>query len=275
MKKLIIPFLLVMAIAFQACEESQSPIYDGSQTLASFANASAQLGVPALEASGTVSIPINVSSLSNSERKITISVDESSTALPSIYSFNTEVVVPANSHFASLEVTGYQNGLSEVGDNLVLNIEGIDGGVGSPESFTLLILKTCPYDISNFYGTYSSMQVYNGTSADLAAGSTVTATAGPEPNLILLTDLYAVGRQAMIELDYSDPDNPTIIHRSFEFNAIYQGGTSVGDLFTTETYATGGPNTFNTCTSGISLNYLRTNGVGYYNWPYIVQLTKL
>lgn len=275
MKKLIIPFLLVIALAFQACEPTESPIYDGSQTLAYFPSTSAQLGVPALETSASINVALNVSTTSSSDRTVNISVDPSSTAAASMYEFNSTVTIPANTYFAEFTITGFQNNLSETGDNLVLNIDGVsDGGVGSPTQMTILVVKTCPFDITNFYGTYSSMQVYNGTVADLAPGPNVTATAGPEAGLILLTDLFGPGRQAMIELDYSDPDNPTIVHRSLEFGAIYQGGTSVGDLYTTEQFAAG-PNSFNTCTSGMMLNYLRTNGTSVYNWPYIVHLTKI
>ena len=62
MKKIIIPFLLVMTLVFQSCEETQSPIYDGSQTLAYFDGTSATLEVE-INSTGTITVPVGVRSL--------------------------------------------------------------------------------------------------------------------------------------------------------------------------------------------------------------------
>ena len=153
MKKLIIPFLLVMALAFQACEETQSPIYDGSQTLAYFDGTSANLEV-IINQTGEITVPVGVSTLSSTDRTVSVSAAASSTATAGQYSFNGSVTIPANSYSGSFTVTGIDDGLTTDGVSLDLQIDGVDGGVGSPRTYAITILEICPIDATAFVGDY-------------------------------------------------------------------------------------------------------------------------
>ena len=120
MKKLIIPFLLVIALAFQACEPTESPIYDGSQTLAYFDGTSATLEVE-INSQGSITVPVGVSTLSSTDRTINVSANASATtATAGQYSFSGTATIPANSYTGSFEVTGIDDGLTTAGVTLTL-----------------------------------------------------------------------------------------------------------------------------------------------------------
>jgi hypothetical protein len=187
MKKLIIPFLLVMALVFQSCEETQSPIYDGSQTLAYFDGTSATLEVE-INSTGEITIPVNVSTLSDTDRTVTVSVNEgATTATAGQYSFNSAVTIPANTYFSSFTLTGIDDGLTTDGTTLTLQIDGVDGGVGSSRGYSVNIVEICPIDASFAVGDYTldttsggvpaagfAPAMGNGVTVTLAAGSSST-----------------------------------------------------------------------------------------------------
>lgn len=160
MKKLIIPFLLVMALVFQSCEETQSPIYDGNQTLAYFPGTSAILEVE-LGSSAEINVDLNVSTLSASDRTVDISVNAGgTTATPGMYSFNSTVTIPANTYFSSFTIMGMDDGLTTAGATLSVQIDGVsDGGVGSPITYDLTLVEICPLDPTFGTGNYLMEQI--------------------------------------------------------------------------------------------------------------------
>lgn len=186
MKKLIIPFLLVMALVFQSCEETQSPIYDGSQTLAYFPEVTSRVEVELNTTSTTITIPVNASTLSSSDRTVNVSIVESSTtAASNQYSFNGQVTIPANSYFGSLDLTGFINNLTTTGVTLTLQLEdGIDeGGVASPATHTVTIVLICPVADTFAVGDYTLDHVGGGIPAagfapTMGDGVTVTLVPG-------------------------------------------------------------------------------------------------
>jgi len=182
MKKIIIPFLLVMALAFQACEETQSPIYDGSQTLAYFDGTAATLEVE-INQTGQVTVPVGVSTLSSSDRTVTVSAASTSTATAAQYSFSSSVTIPANSYTGSFTVTGIDVGLDTSGVLLTLQIDGVDGGVGSPRGYAVSIVEICPVVSTFAVGAYTLNHVGGGVAAAgfapaMGDGVTVTLVAG-------------------------------------------------------------------------------------------------
>jgi len=271
MKKYILTITTVLTLLLVGCEPKEV-LYDGSQTLAYFENNTAVLGVPINDMSATVEVQFSVSTLSNVDRNVTIEVvADATTALPTMYNFDTTVTVPAGSYTSSFIVTAFQQGLSQTGDNLVLKLGTVDGGgIGSPNTLSINILQTCPFDINNFVGTYSQLSGFN--APPTTPSPDVIIELGPEPNTLILTNLYAAGRRAVIELD-GDSDNSAITHRSLEFGAVFQN-SNVGLLYTTEQFASAGQNSFNTCTNGIELNYLRRNAASVFGGEYRTVLTK-
>ena len=166
MKKLIIPFLLVMALVFQSCEETQSPIYDGSQTLAYFPGTTATLEV-LINETGEITIPVSASTLSSSDRTVTVSVnDGGTTATAGQYSFNGSVTIPANEYSGSFVLTGIDDGLTTAGVTLSLQTESIsDGGVGSPRNLNVTIVEICPVASTFATGNYTLNHIGGGIPA--------------------------------------------------------------------------------------------------------------
>lgn len=158
MKKLIYPFLLVMILAFQGCEETQSPIYDGSQTLAYFGSSTSRVEVELNSGSQTIDIPVNVSTLSSSDRTFTVTVDAGS-APTSQYDFPGSVTIPANSYFGSFSLTGFEAGLSTDGVTVTFGLEGDADTSISPRSHTSTIVLICPIPASYFQGQYQITQL--------------------------------------------------------------------------------------------------------------------
>tara|TARA_R110001632_G_scaffold226124_6_gene359613 strand:- start:16266 stop:17111 length:846 start_codon:yes stop_codon:yes gene_type:complete len=181
MKKIIIPFILVVALVFQSCEETQSPIYDGSQTLAYFDGTSARIEVE-INTTSTITVPVGVSTLSTSDRTMIVSaVASSTTATASQYSFDGTVTIPANSYSASFSVTGIDDGLETTGVNLTLQIDSVDGGSPSPRTYEITLIEVCPIPDTYFLGDYRIDQLSGtGPFASLASvfGSQVVTVSG-------------------------------------------------------------------------------------------------
>ncbi len=152
MKKLLI-FSFVMAFLF-SCDETETAIYDGGQTLAYFTPTSSRLEVE-VGGSGSRNITIGVSTLSDSDRTVEIAVNEDLTSTEaSVYTLSTSnVTIPANSYTGTFSVAA--GNLTTTTSNVVIDILSVsDGGVGSPTPYTLSVLEVCPVPSDFFTGTY-------------------------------------------------------------------------------------------------------------------------
>ncbi len=174
---------MVMALAFQACEPTESPIYDGEQTLAYFDGSTAILEVE-INSTGSITVPVNVSTLSSSERTVNVSVNAgATTATAGQYSFNGNVTIPADTYFGSFTLTGIDDGLTTAGVTLSLQIDGVDGGVGSPRGYTINIVEICPVVSTFAVGDYTLNHIGGGIPAagfapTMGDGVTVTLVPG-------------------------------------------------------------------------------------------------
>lgn len=182
MKKIAILFIGALFM-FTSCEETQSPIYDGSQTLAYFNGTSSTLEVE-INNTNTIDVSVGVSTISSVARTVNVSVDaDNTTATSGMYTFPTTVTIPANEFFGSLTVTGIDDGLTTAGETLSLKIDSVDGGVGSSEIHTLIILEICPIDATFATGMYTLDFVSGGVAAAgfapaLGTGVTVELVGG-------------------------------------------------------------------------------------------------
>lgn len=164
MKKIAILFIGALFL-FTSCEETQSPIYDGSQTLAYFNATSSTLEVE-INDTNTIDIRVGVSTISSSARTVNISVDlENTTATSGMYSFPTTVTIPANEFFGTFTVTGIDDGLTTAGETLSLQIDSVDGGVGSSRAHTVRLVEICPIATTFATGMYTLNFVSGGIGA--------------------------------------------------------------------------------------------------------------
>ncbi len=150
---------------FTSCEETQSPIYDGSQTLAYFNGTSSTLEVE-INDTNTIDLSVGVSTLSSAARTVNISVDiDNTTATSGMYTFPTTVTIPANEFFGTFTVTGIDDGLTTAGETLSLKIDSVDGGVGSSRLHTVRLVEICPIAATFATGMYTLDFVSGGIGA--------------------------------------------------------------------------------------------------------------
>jgi len=189
MKKIAILFIGALFL-FTSCEETQSPIYDGSQTLAYFNGTTSSLEVE-INNTNSIDISVGASTISSSDRTVAVSVDvDNTTAAADIYSFPSSVTIPAGEFFGTLTVTAVDNGLTTQPETLSLQIDSIDGGVGSSVLHTVSIVEICPIATTFATGDYALNFVSGGVgAAGFAAAtkppsiitSTLNPSAGAEP----------------------------------------------------------------------------------------------
>lgn len=128
MKKFAILFIGALFI-LTSCEETESPIYDqgSQQTLVSWASASTSVGVLPGQTVSTM-VEINASRQSTSDRTVTISVSEDSSSGAENYVIPTSITIPANTYFASFEVSITDSSLGLIPSTIILNLDTVDDG---------------------------------------------------------------------------------------------------------------------------------------------------
>lgn len=159
MKKILLIFVAV--IAFISCDENENKIFDNENggTLAVFNTASSSLQV-VVDDMGTVDITIGVTTVSTSDRVVSVTVDdEASTANPENYSFNNTVTIPAGEYNGTITVTGVDNSVEIAAETIVLKLSSVDGGIVSSESHTISMFQICPVPEGVFSGMYLIEQV--------------------------------------------------------------------------------------------------------------------
>lgn len=159
MKKILILFLIATSMFFTSCKETEGKIYDGSQSLAYFETTSANLPV-ILDGTGEVVVKVGVSTLSNEDRSIQISIDEQNTNAPNAsFSFPNTVVIPANEYTADFTVNGVDAGLSTTPNTIQLKLSSYEGGIVSSEKVSLSIYTICPIPDDFMVGQYLIEQI--------------------------------------------------------------------------------------------------------------------
>ena len=259
----IYALLFVITLIFSNCEEQENIQFDSinGQTLVKFTSSAATLAVQPTGIS-TQEILVEVSTLSDTDRTITLEVDEASTTATSNQYVITDIVIPAGAYSGSGSITGIYDNIPNSGSvTLAVEITGISNtdnpAIDNP-IFTLTLERFCPLDVQDFLGTYTALGSFNDPD-NLTARPDIVITAGPVANTIRLTNVHANGRQMVLEMDYSDVTAPKLINRSFEFGAVFQT-TPNYTIFRDQDQAN---NTFNTCQSTITLRFYRTtNGTG-------------
>lgn len=267
--KILLVLTLIVTTLFTSCEEQENVQFDtvNGQTLAQFEGTSSKIPVKPNETS-TSDVSILLSTSSTADRVITVSVDESSTAVAGQYLIS-DFIVPAGEFIGKGTITGVYDELPEIGPvDLVLKLNGIDGSeaVIANDTFTVSMERFCAFDITNFYGTFTALE-------DGSLKYDVEISAGPVENTLTLTNLYDTNGTSIIELDNTDLSNPTVIIRSREFDAaLYVSGT-YGNVWANAFDSTT-PSVFNVCAETITLNFRRTVSVGSFSGETNVVLSK-
>lgn len=154
--------LLAVALLLNSCGDFEPVIYDNQNGPAlAFFNASKTNLEVVIDDVGTAEIQVGVSTLSSSDRTVTVEVVDGdvTTADPSTYSFNGSVTIPANSYFGTLTIDGIDNGVETSKETIGLKITSADGATPSSSTHIVDIFQVCPVPDDFFTGMYLIEQV--------------------------------------------------------------------------------------------------------------------
>lgn len=162
MKKLSFACLvMLMGALFYNCEDAPSLTVPPAEYV-TFEASSATVPVQ-LNGTGQIDIKVYSTREVTSAKTFNVTVDESSSAVAASYTLPSTVVIPANSNEGTLSVSFVDEGISNSGETLVINLSAADGDVFVGGPITLNVVRDCPSDLA---GTY--IAVSNGTSTDAA-----------------------------------------------------------------------------------------------------------
>lgn len=150
--------LMVAATCFVACDkDEENVIFDNinGQTLAFFDRTSSSLPVT-IDATGSVDIAIGVTTVSNSDRTINISViaDQTTAAAENYSLSSTSITVPAGEYYGTLTVSGTDNSVETTAETIALRIDTVDNGIVDSRTHNVSIFQVCPVDEALFTGMY-------------------------------------------------------------------------------------------------------------------------
>lgn len=258
MKKLSIILILFSAI-FISCEP-EYPMYDnvGGQSFLRFEASTADLPIPRT-GEETIQIPISVSTISSTDRTVTVSVVQDETTLDAAnFSFTNEVTIPANSYTGMLEVTGTNVNLviGEV-ETITFKIDGLAAGDFNASSGTVRVnaFLSCEFVPSEFVGTYSANE----------GAYEVEVTYDASTEMFLFENLFDTGGETYATFTYEN----SIASINFEqdrasnFGVLYtHSNPDYGNIYAVNpSVASGNPSsntsTFRTCDAFIDLFFRR------------------
>jgi hypothetical protein len=258
MKNKIFYFLtLILLTTLTGCEENIKPT---DIEFVTFSESSKTLNInlgTTLSTEFKIYTANKVASATNLAITVTSTIDASNYTIPA------SVTIAANSNEATISVSITENNLDQInGETLSLAIEGPNGFfIG--ESLDLKINVFCPFDISDFYGTYDVLE-------DDTYTYEVVASQGPVAGTISLYNLYETSGTTIIGLDISDS---SVKLRSREFNAALYVHPTYGNVWA-NAFDTTTPSSFNVCSKDMSIYFRRTVSVGSFAGETKCVLTK-
>ncbi|EAS18663.1 hypothetical protein FNJ87_16710 [Nonlabens mediterrranea] len=154
---------VALAILMVSCE-ADPLIYNGnSNPLISFSSPTYNLEI-VIDATGTLEVPVNSSSLSSTDRTIGVEVvADGTTALAGSYSVPATVTIPANEYNGILTIDGTDiAGVDTSALNLIISLTPGSGFTTGPDA-NVNVYQVCPVDETFFTGDYQMTHlVFNG-----------------------------------------------------------------------------------------------------------------
>lgn len=188
MKKFLVKFSIVAVLfaTLTSCDEDKV-IFDSQNgpSLAGLSVTSLDLPVSAVGVS-FATVVVDVSTVSNVDRAIVFSVDESSTAEANQYSIDpSSLIIPAGSYNGLVKIIGDFDNVPESGSVLNLTLVSVDGAVvaSGDSQIKISIARSCPVAATFAVGSYVVTQLTPGLPAagEAAAfleGGTVQVSVG-------------------------------------------------------------------------------------------------
>lgn len=244
MKKLqTISFVTLAAvILFGACKKRAEDYFAVPPAESHFQNSTSGSFYVQDVSNPTFKIPLGITTVADVDRKITVSVSSpTGAAAGAQYNLpSTTVTIPAGKAIDSLTVQGIFAGFPGTRkDTLKFTITGGDVTPSAYNStYTLVLQKYCPVNLSAFVGAFTKTDDNDGTGFYTTTVNAVTSAnqTGPTSGYIMVTGLWGVPGSGPIrvDLDWSDPANfktsiptgqPLYVHSTYGQAYVRPNGT--------------------------------------------------
>jgi hypothetical protein len=275
--------ILIGAMAVVSCEKQETEI---PPTVAQF-TASTNTGSYFIQNSpnSVFKIPVGFTTVSSAPRTINYTVTSPTGARAGVqYNIPSagSITIPAGQTVDSIVVNGLFAGYpAGRKDTLLFKITGGDGAPASwSNSYTLIMQKFCPVDISTFKGDYKNTRETFGASPYGPYTTTVTTVTpiSATKARIAVTNIWDAGWGPIeFELDWTNPENYKVLTIA-KSAGIADAGTLdpgyAGEQVAVRPFA-GNDGTFSSCDGTITLRMqLGVAGLGYFGELYTVTMAR-
>jgi len=186
MKRLV--YIIAFMVLAVSCDRNTGAIYDveNGVALAAF-NRNVQTFPVDDSGNSFTEIIVGVSTVSDVDRSVSVSIDPASTADPSEYTIDpASLVIPAGEYVARVKLTGNFLNIPETGQTqVILNLDSVDGAILDDPvtgrlSHRVNLFRFCPFtNGSNFLGAYEISTVVTGIfGVETFSSGVVTLTEG-------------------------------------------------------------------------------------------------
>ncbi len=155
-----ITIIAIVLLVFTSCDDPDTIVFDSEngQALAQILNGAVQT-LPVPDSGDTAIIEVGVSTVSTSDRAISISIDPASTAAPAEYTIDmSTLVIPAGSFVGRIMVSANFDAIPETGlTSLIINVDDVAGSdvLEGTLSHTINLFRFCPFtNGATFTGDY-------------------------------------------------------------------------------------------------------------------------
>lgn len=238
------------ALLLGSCEEDRV-IFDSKNGESIAAYRTAALSLPVTEEGvSTLEVIVDVTTVSNVDRAIDITIDPTTTALPNEYTLDqATLIVPAGQYNGLIKITGHFDELPPLTvRKLVLNLDGVDGAtlVEGATVATINLSQSCPIVKEDLLGTYDAIE----TPGPYAYECVVSAGAGP--NDLLISNIWDADPDSVTKVSLSgNAFNTTLTLPAYTDNYLFNHPT-YGAAYVE---AFGGASTVDPCGKVITLKF--------------------
>lgn len=238
MKKIFLFIALILSI-FTSCNDPSAEIYNPADgQIAYFTGGTTKDFYVQDIPNSETTLEVGVTVVSNVDRTIAVSVDDSSTATSEQYTIDgASLVIPANSYVGYIKVKLATHTLysQTKPSTLVLNLDQVGGAVVADfdNKYTLNLFQFTPFLREDMLGTYSVVEyeTVNGVE-EVADNYDSEVSAGTNDNEVIMGNIYNAdpSTQTVLIFDDSDPFNFQIKFPPFLDNYLFPSSNS-GDVF--------------------------------------------
>jgi hypothetical protein len=210
----------------------------------------------------TFKVPVGVTTLSNVARKVNFTVTSPTGAGAAQYTIvgGNSVTIPAGKAVDSITVRGLFAGFPGTRrDTLIFKISGGDVDPGKfNDTYTLVMTKFCPVNLSAFTGNYTrsfDLQPPSTPYGPYAISVSSVTSLTPTTGFVLMNNVWDVGSANIrVNLDWTNPANfTTSVPTQFLYNDPTFGPATIRPV---------GTGTFSSCDNTFSLRYEVTVAAG-------------